>query len=84
MPVDKDADGKTVIHYTVIYKLFARWCDDGSLGKAFIASVRHLADEQKLNLRLLPSSGSNTVARKGATASAGAGANIGKAKRSLR
>jgi transposase len=84
MPVDKDADGKAVIHYTVIYKLFTRWCDDGSLEKAFIASVRHLADEQKLDLRLLHGDGSNTVAKKGATASATAGTNIRKAKRSLR
>jgi transposase len=83
MPVDKDADGKAVIHYTVIYKLFARWCDDGSLEKAFVASVKHLANEQKLDLNLLHGDGSNTVAKKGAMASGTAGTNIRKAKRLL-
>jgi transposase len=82
MPVDKDADGNAVIHYTVIYKRFARWCDDGSMEKAFVASVKHLADQQKLDLRLLHGDGSNTVAKKGATASGTAGTNTRKAKRS--
>jgi transposase len=84
MPVDKDADGKAVIHYTLVYKLFARWCDDGSWEKAFVASVRHLADEQKLDLSILHGDGFNTVAKKRVTASAAAGTNISKAKRSLR
>ena len=29
-------------HYTTIYKVFAKWADDGSLWQAFVASVRHL------------------------------------------
>jgi transposase len=82
MPVDKDADGKAVIHYTVIYKLFARWCDDGSAEKAFVASVKHLADEQKLDLSLLHGDGSNTVAKKGATESVTAVTSTRKAKKS--
>ena len=42
LPVPKDCDGKAEIHYTTVYKAFARWSDDGSLEHAFIASVKHL------------------------------------------
>ena len=81
LPIDKAPDGKVEIHYTVIYKLFARWADDGSLKKAFIASVKHLADENKLDLSLLHGDGSNTVAKKGATGLATMATNIRRGKR---
>jgi hypothetical protein len=81
MPIEKDAEGKAVIHYTVIYKLYARWADDGSLEKAFVASVKHLADEHKLDLSVLHGDGSNTAAKKGATDSVTAGTNTRKATR---
>jgi len=45
--------------------VFARWSDDGSLDQAFIASVRHLAEQQHLDLNVLHGDGSNTVAKKG-------------------
>ena len=81
MPIEKGADGKSVIHYTVIYKLFARWAEDGSWEKAFGASVKHLADAQKLELSILHGDGSNTVAKKGAMALVTAATNIRKARR---
>jgi transposase len=37
LPVPTDAHGKPAIHYTTIYKVFAKWADDGSLWQAFIA-----------------------------------------------
>ena len=80
-PIDKTPDGKAEIHYTVVYKLFARGADDGSLKKAFIASVKHLSEEKKLDLSLLPGDGSNTVAKKGATESATAATNTRKVKK---
>jgi transposase len=43
LPVPKAANGTLAIHYTTVYKVFARWADDGSLWQAFVASVRHLA-----------------------------------------
>ncbi len=46
LPVPKDPAGKPAIHYTTVYKVFAKWADDGSLWQAFIASVRHLADAE--------------------------------------
>ena len=65
LPVPKDHDGKPAIHSTTVYKVFARWSDDGSLEDAFIASVRHLADHHQLDLRILHGDGTNTVAKKG-------------------
>ena len=61
----RTADGKAEIHYTTIYRVFARWSDDGSLDQAFIASVRHLASHRQLDLSILHGDGTNTVAKKG-------------------
>jgi hypothetical protein len=66
LSVPHDAQGKPAIHYTTIYKVFARWADDGSLWRAFVASVRHLAAEHHLDTRILHGDGTNTVAKKGA------------------
>jgi len=65
LPVPRASDGTAVIHDTTIYKVFARWSDDGSLDQAFIASVRHRAEHRHLDLRILHGDGSNTVAKKG-------------------
>jgi hypothetical protein len=66
LPVPQDTDGKPAIHYTTVYRVFARWADDGSLWQAFVASVRHLAAEQHLDTKILHGDGTNTVAKKGA------------------
>jgi len=66
LPVPRDAQGKPALHYTTVYKVFARWADDGSLWQAFVARVRHLAVEKQLDLRVLQGDGTNTVAKKGA------------------
>jgi hypothetical protein len=65
LPVPKDHHGKAQIHYTTIYRAFAKWSDDGSLEHAFIASVEHLAHHQQLDLSVLHGDGTNTVAKKG-------------------
>ena len=52
LPMPKDHDGKAAIHYTTVYKVFAKWADDCSLEHAFIGSVLH-------------GDGTNTVAKKG-------------------
>jgi hypothetical protein len=69
LPMLKDAHGKPELHYTNVYRAFAKWADDGSLQQAFMASVGHLADEKRLDLRVLHGDGTNTVAKKGAMAS---------------
>ena len=54
-------------------KVFAQWAADGSLWQACVASVRHLAVEKQLDLRVLHGDGTNTVAKKGAMAWASQG-----------
>jgi transposase len=65
LPVPKDTHGNAAIHYTTVYKVFARWSDDGSLEDAFIASVGYLSDHNQLDLSVLHGDGTNTVAKKG-------------------
>ena len=65
LPVPTDTQGQPAIHYTTIYKVFAKWADDGSLWQAFVASVRHLAAEKQLDISVLHGDGTNTVAKKG-------------------
>jgi transposase len=81
-PIPKDTTGKPEIHYTNIYRAFAKWADDGSLQQAFMASVAHLADAKKLDLRVLHGDGTNTIAKKGGMASGIRATNIRKARRS--
>jgi transposase len=82
LPMLKDADGKPEIHYTNVYRAFAKWTDDGSLQQAFIASVGHLSAEKKLDLRVLHGDGTNTVAKKGAMGLATRATSTRRARRS--
>jgi hypothetical protein len=66
LPIPQDAHGKPALHYTNVYKAFAKWSNDGSLQQAFMASVAHLSAEKKLDLSILHGDGTNTVAKKGA------------------
>jgi transposase len=83
LPVPQEPDGTPAIHYTTVYKVFAKWADDGSLWQAFVASVRHLAAAKQLDLRVLHGDGTNTVAKKGGMALASRATNIRRARRSL-
>jgi hypothetical protein len=82
LPIPHDTQGKPAMHYTTVYKVFAKWADDGSLWQVFVASVRHLAVEQQLDLRVLHGDGTNTVAKKGAMASATRATSTSKGSRS--
>lgn len=81
LPIDPGPEGKAELHYTGVCKLFARWAEDGSLKRAFMASVKHLDDAQKLDLSLLHGDGSNTVAKKGARPLATAATNIRRGRK---
>ena len=83
LPIPHDSNGKPVIHYTTVDKVFAQWADDGSLWQAFVASVRHLAVEKQLDLSVLHGDGTHTGAKKGAMASATRATSTRKARRSL-
>ena len=82
LPVPIDDQGNPAIHYTTIYKVFAKWADDGSLWQAFVASVRYLAAEKHLDLTVLHGDGTNTVAKKGAMALATQATSTRQGKRS--
>jgi transposase len=82
LPIPKDAHGKPVLHYTNIDRAFAKWADDGSLEQAFMASVRHLSDEKKLDLSVLHGDGTNTVAKKGGMGLGTRGTNTRRARKS--
>jgi transposase len=82
VPIPKGPTGKPELHDTNVYRAFAKWADDGSLQQAFTASVRHLADEKKLDLRVLHGDGTNTVAKKGAMGSATRAISTRRARRS--
>jgi transposase len=83
LPIEKGVDGKPEIHYTQIYRHFARWSDDGSFERAFIASVELLSQAGKLDLSVLHGDGTNTIAKKGAILSAILGISIRPVKRLL-
>jgi transposase len=82
LPMPKGPTGKPELHYTNVYRAFAKWADDGSLQQAFMASVGHLSDEKKLDLRVLHGDGTNTVAKKGAMGLATRATSTRRGKRS--
>ena len=84
LPVPKDPAGKPALHDTTVYKVFAKWADDGSLWQAFIASVAHLSAEKHLDISVLHGDGTNTVAKKGGMGLGIRGANTRRAKKSSR
>jgi transposase len=84
LPVPQDVQGNPAIHSTTVSRVFAPWADDGSLWQAFVASVRHLADAQHLDLSILHGDGTNTVAKKGGRASATPAINTRRVRKSWR
>jgi hypothetical protein len=81
LSIDKDPAGHAELPYTGIFQLFARWAEEGSLARAFIASVKQLDAAHKLALSLLPGDGSNPVAKKGGTRLATAATNTRKGRK---
>src|SRR5215475_8596998 len=84
LPMSKDPIGNPDIHDTNVSRAFAKWADDGSLEQAFMASVEHLSDEKKLDLRVLHGDGTNTVAKKGAMGLATQATSTRRGRRSSR
>jgi transposase len=69
------------IHYSNVYKWHNRWSKDGSYQNLFEASVEWLHDNDKLDLSILHSDGSNTTAKKGGNLSVTPVINIKKVKK---
>src|SRR5262245_36185388 len=83
LSVPTASTGQPAIHYTTVYKVFAKWADAGSLWRAFVASVRHLAAAKQLPPTLLLGEGTITLDKEGPLACAARGTKPRKATRSL-
>ena len=70
------------LHWSNVYKWHNRWSKDGSYQKLFEASVIHLLDTDQLDTSQLHGDGSNTIVKKGETASDTQDTNIKKVKKS--
>jgi transposase len=81
LPLAPGPAGQAALHDTRVCKLFARWAEEGSRERAFVAAVTHLEAAQKLDLSLLHGAGANTVATKGARPVATAATNRRKASK---
>lgn len=65
LPIEKDFNGATEIHFTNVYRAFRRWVRDGSLLKVFGSSVMSLAQCNLLDTSILHGDGTTTAAKKG-------------------
>jgi hypothetical protein len=59
----------------------ARWAEEGSLERAFLAAVNHRDEAQKLELSLLHGDGANSVAKKGGRVLATGATNTRRARK---
>jgi transposase len=84
LPMEKGPGCKAELHYPGVFKLFARWAEEGSLERAFLASVPQRDEARKLALSLLHGDGSNTVAKKGARPLATGAPNTRRARKCSR
>src|SRR5262245_50165794 len=81
LPVPHDAHSQPAIHDTTVYRVFAKWADDGSLWQAFLASGQHLAVEKHRDTSVLHGDGTNTAAKKGGTGLGTRGTHTRKARK---
>jgi len=66
LPIKNNTQGQPEIHYTRIHRIYQRWASDGSLQRAFEASVQQLAQHQLLlDVSILHGDGTSTAAKKG-------------------
>ena len=64
LPIEKDKDGRTAIHYTSIYRAFRRFENQGCDG-IFEYSVLKLHQTGLLDVRVIHGDGTTTAANKG-------------------
>ncbi len=66
LPIQIDpSTGKPEIHYTRVFRIYQRWCKDGSLARVFENTVYLLNDNKLLDLSVLHGDGTSTAAKKG-------------------
>ena len=75
---------RNALHDTNVYKWHNRWSKNGSYQALFEASVIHLHHTAQLDTSVLHGDGSNTVVKKGASASVIPGISTRKVKKNSR
>lgn len=65
LPIDKNEQGKSEIHYTRIFRKFQVWREDSSLKKVFENTIGLLKNANLFDLSILHGDGSSTPAKKG-------------------
>jgi transposase len=74
--IAKNRDGKAEIHYTSVFKCFAKWTAFGVFKKSHAAILAAAHQAQQLDLSIINGDGTNCVAKKGAMLVATRGINI--------
>jgi transposase len=65
LPIERDGEGRTEIHYTRIYSAFRRWEADGCIDAIFVDSVLRLEQDDLLDITVIHGDGTTTAAKKG-------------------
>lgn len=65
LPIDKDAKGRSEIHYSQVFRVFRQWLNCGAILKIFENSVLTLKDENLLDTSVTHGDGTTTMAKKG-------------------
>lgn len=66
IPIAVDAHGKPEIHYTRLHRTFKRWSMMGVFDQFLIHSIKHLNNNDMLDMSVLHGDGTTTPAKKGA------------------
>lgn len=65
LPIEKDENGRRVIHHTRIYRVFRRWEADGCFNAIFEGTVMTLHQAALLDVTIIHGDGTTTAAKKG-------------------
>nr|WP_242540374.1 hypothetical protein [Trinickia mobilis] len=65
LPIERNDEGRPVIHYTRIYRALRRWQADGCIDRIFAGSVCKLHPGGLLDLTVIHGDGTTTAAKKG-------------------
>jgi hypothetical protein len=65
LPIDKDKEGRTEIHYIRVYSAFRRWQADGGFDAVFAGSVLSRHQANLLDTTIVSGDGTTIAAKKG-------------------
>jgi hypothetical protein len=65
LPIERDDEGRSEIHYPRIYSAFRRWEADGCIDAIFVGTVLKLQQDDLLDTSVIHGDGTTTAAKKG-------------------